>query len=289
MTILTTTPNQLSPASYHKKQVDAYFDSQDESHKKSLMDIIKTSEEAFKKGNIKVTPFHTELWLRKFITQDAQILELKDKVRQLATEEYPVLIQGETGTGKELIANALHGWKSWKLVAINCTSLPDYLLESELFGHKKGAFTGALEDKIGLFQFANEGTIFLDEIGDMPILLQAKLLRVLQEKRIRRVGDNQEIPINCRIVAATNQNLEQLIVEKKFREDLLWRIGTFRLHIKSLHSRVPDILLILKHLDSSLVLSQEEITKITSSEGMKGNVRYLESLVAQHKVFGKIL
>lgn len=273
----------INPWDYHLQQIQNYFDSRDAQHQKNLLALIKTTEISFKQGKIKVSPLTTELALKKFITQDPKMLEMKNQVRQLATENYPVLIQGETGTGKELIANALHGWREGKFVAINCTSLPDTLLESEMFGHKKGAFTGADNDKIGLFQHANQGTLFLDEIGDMPLNLQTKLLRVLQEKKIRRVGDNDHIDINCRIIAATNQDLYKGIQEKRFREDLYWRLNTFKIEISPLRTRHNDIRLILEELDETFPLDFPEY----KSEYL-GNVRELEAMVARWKVFKKI-
>ncbi|MGV2643671.1 AAA family ATPase, partial [Clostridium perfringens] len=164
--------------------------------------------------------------------------ELKNKVKKIALSTSTVLVTGESGTGKEVFARAIHNEgnrKTKAFVAINCGAIPDTLLESELFGYVKGAFTGADPmGKIGKFELANKGTIFLDEIGDMPIYLQTKILRVLQERKITRVGSNKEIDIDVRVIAATNKNLKELIKENKFREDLYYRLNVIPFEIPAL-------------------------------------------------------
>ena len=171
--------------------------------------------------------------------------DLKKKVKRIALSTSTVLVTGESGTGKEVFARAIHNdgnRKSRAFVAINCGAIPDTLLESELFGYVKGAFTGADPmGKIGKFELANKGTIFLDEIGDMPIYLQTKLLRVLQERKITRVGSNKEIDIDVRVIAATNKNLKELIKENKFREDLYYRLNVIPFDIPPLRERIDDI------------------------------------------------
>lgn len=169
-------------------------------------------------------------------------------IGKVAPSDITVLIQGESGTGKELIARAIH-FNSKRLgkpfIAINCAAIPKELLESELFGFEKGAFTGAVERKLGKFEQANGGTIFLDEIGDMPLDLQAKILRVLQEKEVTRTGGNQSITVDTRIVAATNQDLEVLVREKAFREDLYYRLNVVPINLVSLRERKEDIPLLV--------------------------------------------
>ena len=169
-------------------------------------------------------------------------------VERVADTESTVLLRGESGTGKELIAKALH-FNSRRgaapFVPINCSALPEHLLESELFGHRKGAFTGAIADKKGLFQEADGGTIFLDEIGSMSAVLQSRLLRVLQEREVRAVGDNVPFSVNVRVIAATNEPLEQRIKEGTFREDLYYRLNVISIPLPALRERRDDIPLLV--------------------------------------------
>lgn len=227
---------------------------------------------------------NTEEWLSKFLTMN--LPELKPSVRALTPKRSPVLILGESGVGKELIAKALHGPRSGKFIPINCTSLPDLLLESELFGHKKGSFTDAISDKEGLLLEAARGTIFLDEIGDMPLVLQAKLLRVLQDNKIRRVGSNVEEPISCRFILATNQNVSQLVKEGKFRLDLYYRISTFEIFIPPLIERPEDIGLILKSLTKKTDFPLQKL--LEENPTLEGNVRELQRRVERWKTLGRI-
>src|SRR6476619_3177838 len=178
-----------------------------------------------------------------------------DRVRTLIAKVAPtqstVLILGETGTGKELVARAVHDQSpraGEPFVAINCGALPETLIESELFGHRKGAFTGADEHRVGLFEVANGGTIFLDEIGELPRAMQAKLLRVLESGDIRRVGDNESFQVDVRVVCATHRNLEEMVHEDEFREDLMYRINTFEIFLPPLRDRVDDISELAEHL-----------------------------------------
>jgi len=176
-----------------------------------------------------------------------RIRVLIEKVRDL---DAPVLIYGESGTGKELIARAIHETGSrnaGQFVAVNCGAIPDHLLESELFGHARGAFTGALKDKTGLIEDAEGGTFFLDEIGDLSFPLQAKLLRLLQEREIRRVGENRTRSVNVRFISATNKNLEDEIKKGNFREDLYYRLRIISIEIPPLRERKEDLLLLLNH------------------------------------------
>ena len=175
-----------------------------------------------------------------------RIFELVETIAGLTST---VLIQGETGTGKELIAKAIHfnsPRKDQKLVSINCGAIPENLLESELFGHVKGAFTGAVQTRIGRFEQANDGTIFLDEIGNMPLSLQVKLLRVLQEREFERVGGNSTIKVDVRIIAATSSNLEQMVADGTFREDLYYRLNVIPINLPPLRERREDIPLLVQ-------------------------------------------
>ncbi len=233
----------------------------------------------------------TEQWLAKFITNNSRMLELKDHVRKLAPLSVPVLIFGETGTGKELLAHALHGDRKGKFVAINCAGLPEHLIESELFGHSKGSFTGALTDKVGLMEEARDGSIFLDEIGDLAIPMQAKLLRAIQEKKIRKVGSNEERVINCRIISATHRDLELWIGYDKFREDLFYRISTFILRPSSLKQRSGDISKIIEYLDKDEqeIEDYEEFASRIDPNKLGGNVRSLQQIYIRYIILGMLL
>src|SRR5580693_1181325 len=173
-----------------------------------------------------------------------------DEINMVAPVDSAVLVRGETGTGKEVIVQAIHDASLRRrnpFVAINCAAIPATLIESELFGHERGAFTGALAPRAGRFQLADRGTLFLDEIGDMPLELQPKLLRALQEQRFERLGSSQSIQVNVRVIAATNQNLWGMVQERKFRADLYYRINVFPITLPPLRERSADIPLLIKH------------------------------------------
>jgi two-component system response regulator GlrR len=203
-----------------------------------------------------------------------------------------VLIQGESGTGKELLAQSIHYASprhAEPFIAINCAAIPEALLESELFGHKKGAFTGATRDHQGLFQTANGGTMFLDEIGDMPMSIQAKLLRALQERSIRPVGATQQIPINVRVLCATHKNLIEEMQEKRFREDLYYRINVVNLAIPSLASRRDDIPLLANYFLENLNKKYNKQINGFAPDALEliiaapwpGNIRQLQNIIEQ--------
>lgn len=216
--------------------------------------------------------------------------EIYKTIGKVAPSDVTVLVQGESGTGKELIARAIH-FNSKRLgkpfIALNCAAIPKELLESELFGFEKGAFTGATERKLGKFEQANGGTIFLDEIGDMPIDLQAKILRVLQEKEVTRTGGNQSISVDVRIVAATNQDLEESVRRKAFREDLYYRLNVIPLQLVPLRERNEDIPLLVEYFLAKICAELEVPVKRCSPDALRlltgytwpGNVRELENTI----------
>lgn len=226
------------------------------------------------------------------VTRSASMHHLLEQVRMVGNTDVNVLISGQSGTGKELLARAVHEHSQVKdgpFVAINCGAVPSELLESQLFGHKKGAFTGASSDHEGLFSQANNGTLFLDEIGDMPLNLQVKLLRVLQEKTIRPVGHNEEISINVRVVSATHKDLPHAIAEKTFREDLYYRLNVVNLVLPPLNQRREDIPLLAQHFCQQIAQRQQQDEKRFSDDAMDlllrynwpGNIRQLQNVVEQ--------
>lgn len=227
--------------------------------------------------------------LMRFVTADQKMIEAKSRVKMLYKRAEPVLITGPTGVGKELIARALK-IPGEPFVAENCAGIPETLVESIFFGHKKGAFTGASENKIGLLKEAGEGIIFLDEIGDMPLAIQAKMLRAIQENEIRPVGDVKAVDIECRFVAATKYDLEERVNKGLFREDLYARLFTYQIHITGLKDRIPDIELITR---SMLAVPEkygtEEMPSFPSwllEKIFKYNVRAIEAAIARHRAYG---
>lgn len=232
----------------------------------------------------------------RFIGKSPQIKRIKELIERIADATSMVLITGESGTGKEVVARRIHQSSpvsEGPFVAINIGGVPENLLESELFGYEKGAFTGAVSRKVGMFELAGGGTLFLDEIGDMPIALQVKILRVLQERKIMRLGGTTELPINARIIAATNKDLEERVRTGEFREDLFYRLNVVRIHIPPLRQRREDIPLlaasILKRLNREMGhtvtgLSAEALKRISEHE-FYGNVRELENILERAMIF----
>ena len=232
----------------------------------------------------------TEMELNGIVGSSSKIQDVLRMVARLRDTRTPVLISGESGTGKELVAKALHQGsprKDGPFVAINCAAMPENLLESELFGHTKGAFTDARTARPGLFIKASRGTLFLDEIGEMPAGMQAKLLRALQERTVRPVGGDQEQPFDARIIAATNRDLETEVEEKRFREDLFYRINVVRIHVPPLRARGGDILLLAQHfLQKYQPAGAQRVVGIKSAAADKllsypwpGNVRELQNCI----------
>ena len=232
---------------------------------------------------------------RSIIGDSQPMQEIYKIIGRVAGSDITILVTGESGTGKELIARAIH-INSQRLgkpfVALNCAAIPHELLESELFGHERGSFTGATERKNGKFEQADGGTLFLDEIGDMPLELQAKLLRVLQEKEITRTGGSQTIKVDVRIVAATNQNMAELVAEKKFREDLYYRLNVVPIALPALRERIDDIPplvdFFLKKAQQDLGIESIECSpetlKLFTSHHWPGNVRELENTIMRAAV-----
>jgi PAS domain S-box-containing protein len=224
------------------------------------------------------------------ITGNSELKKVLRKIEQVASTSATVLILGETGTGKELFARAIHNISDRRdrpLVKVNCAALPANLIESELFGHEKGAFTGALARKIGRFEVADKGTIFLDEIGDLPLDLQAKFLKVLQDGEFERVGDPETIKVDVRVIAATNRNLEEAIKKETFREDLYYRLNVFPINILPLRERKDDIPLLVNHfvkkyaarIGKKIESVSQKLMNALQSYNWPGNVRELENII----------
>jgi DNA-binding NtrC family response regulator len=236
--------------------------------------------------------------LEGVIGKSQGIRNVFELAKRVAKSSANILITGESGTGKEVIAKAIHDLgdrKKMPFIVINCSAIPENLLESELFGHTKGAFTGAFDKRIGLFEEAEGGTLFLDEIGDMSLPLQAKLLRVLQERKIKRIGENQFRSINVRILAATHKNLRQEIIDKKFREDLFFRLNVIPIWIPPLRERREDILPMANFFLKKFAALDSAQTKQLSKEALdylvnnywRGNVRELENTIERAVVLAR--
>jgi len=209
--------------------------------------LYKAIDEALAQSS----PSADESWREAIVTRSPVMLRLLEQANMVAQSDVSVLINGQSGTGKEVLAQAIHGASprgKKAFIAINCGALPEQLLESELFGHAKGAFTGAVSSREGLFQAATGGTLFLDEIGDMPLSLQVKLLRVLQERKVRPLGSNHDIDVDVRIISATHRDLPKAMEKGEFREDLFYRLNVVSLKLPTLSERAEDIPLLANHL-----------------------------------------
>jgi formate hydrogenlyase transcriptional activator len=232
----------------------------------------------------------TEYGFEEIIGASSALKRVLQEVETVAATDSTVLIYGETGTGKELIARALHNLSPRRqrtLVRVNCGAIPTGLLESEMFGHEKGAFTGAIERRIGRFELAHQGTIFLDEVEDIPIELQPKLLRVLQEQELERLGNSRTIKVDVRVVAATNTNLSEMVVEKKFRSDLFYRLNVVPITLPPLRERQDDIPLLVNYfaqkftqrMKKSIDRIPAETMAALTSYSWPGNIRELQNLI----------
>lgn len=226
----------------------------------------------------------------QMIGESSAIKKVKDMIEKVAPTDARVLITGKNGTGKEVVARWLHEKSNRNkapFVEVNCAAIPSELIESELFGHEKGAFTSAIKQRKGKFEQANEGTIFLDEIGDMSLSAQAKVLRALQENKINRVGSDKDIDVNVRVIAATNKNMSDEIENNKFREDLYHRLSVILIHVPPLNQRKEDIPLLAKHFIEQTCIEQSMPTKDISKNAIKelqntdwrGNVRELRNVI----------
>ncbi|MFO7703627.1 MAG: sigma-54 dependent transcriptional regulator [Halopseudomonas sp.] len=246
-----------------------------------------------------VRHYRSLLAVRQFngiLGQSPAMLQLFDQIRQIAQADGPVLVQGESGTGKELVARALHEQsprKDQAYMMVNCGGIPSELMESEFFGHAAGAFTGARTQRAGLFQQADGGTLLLDELGEMPLALQAKLLRALQDGRIRPVGSDHEIQVDVRVLAATNRNLTQAVADGSFREDLFYRLETFALQVPPLRARGEDVQLLAEFFLTRFNARQHRAINGFSDDALKallgyhfpGNVRELQNAVERSATF----
>ena len=239
-----------------------------------------------------VTIVSDEEWSKDIVTRSPQMLRLLEQAKLVAQSDVSVLINGQSGTGKEVLAQAIHRASpraKKPFIAINCGALPEQLLESELFGHAKGAFTGAVSSREGLFQAAEGGTLFLDEIGDMPMALQVKLLRVLQERKVRPLGSNRDIDIDVRILSATHRDLPKAMERNEFREDLFYRLNVVNLRIPILSERAEDIPILANHLLRESAKRHKPFVRSFSTDAMKclmtaswpGNVRQLVNVIEQ--------
>ena len=239
-----------------------------------------------------------EQGFEEIVGQSKGLRAVLRQVKMVAPTDSTVLICGETGTGKELIARAIHDLsrrRSNTFVKLNCAAIPEGLLESELFGHEKGAFTGAFAPRTGRFEMADRGTVFLDEIGDLPLELQPKLLRVLQEREIERLGSTRTKKIDVRMVTATHRSLEEMVVEKQFRLDLYYRLNVFPISLPPLRERPEDIPLLAWHFVQQFARRMNKIIEAISSESMEaliqyswpGNIRELQNVIERSVVIHK--
>jgi len=259
---------------------------------KALLDVIANAIAMEGAADTASDGGEVEAWRSEIVSRSNRMAEVLAEAKLVAASDASVLIRGESGSGKELVAQAIHRASpraSHPFVAVNCGAIPENLLESELFGHVKGAFTGAVANHPGLFQAANGGTLFLDEIGDMPVALQVKLLRVLQERMVRPVGASHAVPIDVRILSATHRDLDLAIIDGSFRKDLYYRLNVVSLSLPTLAERREDIPLLAAHFLSRLALKYGRKVNGFAPDAMKalttaswpGNVRQLHNVVEQ--------
>ena len=250
--------------------------------------LYKAIDEALAQSS----PSADESWREAIVTRSSVMLRLLEQANMVAQSDVSVLINGQSGTGKEVLAQAIHGASprgKKAFIAINCGALPEQLLESELFGHAKGAFTGAVSSREGLFQAATGGTLFLDEIGDMPLSLQVKLLRVLQERKVRPLGSNHDIDVDVRIISATHRDLPKAMEKGEFREDLFYRLNVVSLKLPTLSERAEDIPLLANHLLRISAQRHKPFVRSFSTDALRrlmaaswpGNVRQLVNVIEQ--------
>ena len=259
---------------------------------KALLDVIANAIAMEGAADTASDGGEVEAWRAEIVSRSNRMAEVLAEAKLVAASDASVLIRGESGSGKELVAQAIHRASpraSHPFVAVNCGAIPENLLESELFGHVKGAFTGAVANHPGLFQAANGGTLFLDEIGDMPVALQVKLLRVLQERMVRPVGASHAVPVDVRILSATHRDLDLAIIDGSFRKDLYYRLNVVSLSLPTLSERREDIPLLATHFLARLALKYGRKVNGFAPDAMKalttaswpGNVRQLHNVVEQ--------
>jgi two-component system response regulator GlrR len=259
---------------------------------KALLDVIANAIAMEGAADTASDSGEVEVWREEIVSRSNRMAEVLAEAKLVAASDASVLIRGESGSGKELVARAIHrasSRASHPFVAVNCGAIPENLLESELFGHVKGAFTGAVANHPGLFQAANGGTLFLDEIGDMPVALQVKLLRVLQERMVRPVGASHAVPIDVRILSATHRDLDLAIIDGSFRKDLYYRLNVVTLALPTLAERREDIPLLAAHFLARLALKYgrkvngfaPDALKALTTASWPGNVRQLHNVVEQ--------
>jgi DNA-binding NtrC family response regulator len=259
----------------------------------SLKELDRLVRKAYDTGQLRKENRQLKAVLRRqqstpaIIGEALPMQEVYRLIARVGPTDKPILIQGESGTGKELVAQALHEASQFgdkPLVTVNCAALPETLLESELFGHERGAFTGAIGSKPGLFEVADGGTLFIDEIGELALDLQAKLLRVLEDGMLRRVGSVKERRVKVRLLAATNRDLQQEVKDKRFREDLFYRINVLTIHLPPLRQRVSDIPLLLDHFLGPEWQVDPDVVPMLARYSWPGNVRQLQNAIDRAKI-----
>ena len=262
---------------------------------KVVVDAALTSQAELRAATTFKPQLTVEQYQDSIVGQSSAMQQVFKMVGRVSHSDAPVMITGESGSGKELVARAIHHYsqRSAKdFVAINCAAIPEQLLESELFGHEKGSFTGAIAQRVGRFEQSNGGTLFLDEIGDMPLAVQGKILRVLQEGEFSRVGGNETLKTDVRIIAATNHNLEQAVSDKKFREDLFYRLNVVRIQLPPLRQRVEDVRLLAEYFLQKVAVQKrlprlrlsEDAVRVLENYPWPGNVRELENTLQRASV-----
>jgi len=259
-----------------------------------VTNLIKNAET--KKENKRLKCNLVEVYKPKnLIGESKSMKEVFTKITQVAPVDVNVLIQGKSGTGKEIVAKTIHFYSSRKnkpFYAINCGAIPSELLENEMFGYMKGSFTGAMQDRIGIFEEASQSTLFLDEINELPLALQPKLLRALQERKIKRIGDNKEVEVDIRIIASSSKDLRKEVANQKFREELFYRLNVFTINLEPLHKRLEDIPLLIDHFikkyNKELKKEIKTITKEALDKCIRykwpGNIRELENIIQRAMV-----
>lgn len=265
-----------------------FFDYLDKNsdYQAALTRVLGVAAERKKRRN----PIHEPLGFEHIIGASPSVLNLRKQIEQVATSNAKVLILGESGTGKELLATAIHSMSARKrepFVALNCGALPESLLESELFGHERGAFTGATEQRVGLFEQATKGTIFLDEIGEMPLPMQVKLLRLLENGSLKRVGGSRVIQVDVRVVAATHRNLADEVRNGRFREDLYYRLNVFQIDVPPLRERQDDVPVLAQHFlekfnreyGKTIARISSEAARFLQQHSWPGNIRQLKNAI----------